>query len=384
MVSAGPADMSLSVLHICSDFAKQRIYFELVRQLASDGIAQKVYVPVRSDAELAAFKGVEIPGADFHCTKILRPFHRVLFRRKIRTVTRDLLSRIDARGVDNVHAHFLYSDGAVARALNKAYGLPYVVSVRNTDVNLFMRLRPDLRWLAQDILDRARRVIFITPSYRDIVANWLPAHRREAFGAKARIIPNGLPRFWLTNTYHGQRTGDVLKILYVGDFSKNKNIPRAIEAVSRLNKTRAATLTLVGGGGDGEDEVRSLLPSASFVNRRGRVDNPDELMSIYRQHDIFLMPSLKETFGVVYIEAMSQGLPVVFSRGQGIDGYFQPGSVAEAVNPLDPDSIRAALLALAQRLDRIREECVASAETFNWPRIGRLYAESYRDAVGNV
>jgi L-malate glycosyltransferase len=374
---------NLSVLHICSDFAKQRIYFELVRQLAADGIAQKVYVPVRSEAELAPFKNVSIPGAEFHSSKILHPVHRVLFRRKISTVTKDLLSRIDARRVTNAHAHFLYSDGGVARALNRAHGLPYVVSVRNTDVNFFMKLRPDLRWLAQDILERARRVVFITPSYREIVAGWLPARRREAFEAKSRVIPNGLAQFWLTNTYHAPRNGDVLKILYVGDFSRNKNIPRAIAAVSRLNKSRPASLTLVGGGGDGEAEVRSLASASSFVTLCGRVDSPDKLSGIYRQHDIFLMPSLKETFGVVYIEAMSQGLPVVFSRGQGIDGYFPPGGVAEAVNPLDPDSICAALVALAHRLDRIREQCVASAETFNWPRIARMYAESYRDALNN-
>jgi glycosyltransferase involved in cell wall biosynthesis len=260
--------------------------------------------------------------------------------------------------------------------------LPYVVSVRNTDVNAFMKLRPDLRWLAQDILERARRVIFITPSYRDIVAAWLPAHRRESFAAKSRIIPNGLPRFWLSNTCHGRSTGDVLKILYVGDFSRNKNIPRAISAVARLNETRRASLTLVGGGGDGEGEVRSLLASASsFVTWRGRVESADELLAVYRHHDIFLMPSIKETFGVVYLEALSQGLPVVFSRGQGIDGYFPPGGVAEAVNPLEPDTICAALLALAQRLDGIRAQCVASAEAFNWPRVAGMYADSYKDAL---
>jgi glycosyltransferase involved in cell wall biosynthesis len=375
--------MSLSVLHICSDFAKQRIYMELVRQMAQDGIAQKVYVPVRSDKELDYLRNANIRSVDFQFAKILRPAHRILFRRKIRKVTQDLLSRIDPKSVTNVHAHFLYSDGGVARALNKAYGLPYVVSVRNTDVNLFMKLRPDLRWLAQDILERARRVVFITPSYRDLVSKWLPASRREAFNAKARIIPNGLPQFWLANTYHGPRNADSLKILYVGDFTRNKNIPRAIAAVSKLNETRPASLTLVGGGGDGEEEVRSLVATSSCVSWRGRVDKPDELLSLYREHDIFLMPSLKETFGVVYLEAMSQGLPVIHSRGQGIDGYFEPGGVAEAVNPLDTDSIAAAILSLAQRLDRIRGQCVASAESFNWPRIARMCVDSYKDSLGN-
>jgi glycosyltransferase involved in cell wall biosynthesis len=282
-----------------------------------------------------------------------------------------------------VHAHFLYSDGAVARTLNMAYGLPYVVSVRNTDVNLFMKVRPDLRWLAHDILERARRVVFITPAYRDLVATWLPARRRESFLAKSRIIPNGLPPFWLSNTCHSRRVGDALKILYVGDFSRNKNIPRSIAAVSRLNETGPVSLTLVGGGGDGEEEVRSLVASSPCVTWHGRVDNPDELLSIYRQHDIFLMPSLKETFGVVYIEAMSQGLPVIHSRGQGIDGYFEPGGVAEAVNPLDPESIATAILSLAQRLDKVRDKCVASAEAFNWPRIARMYVDSYKDPRGN-
>ena len=39
---------------------------------------------------------------------------------------------------------------------------------------------------------------------------------------------------------------------------------------------------------------------------------------IYRENDIYVMPSIIETFGLVYAEAMSQGLPVIYTRGQGL------------------------------------------------------------------
>jgi glycosyltransferase involved in cell wall biosynthesis len=102
------------------------------------------------------------------------------------------------------------------------------------------------------------------------------------------------------------------------------------------------------------------------------------LAAIYRAHDIFVMPSFRETFGVAYIEALSQGLPIVFTRGQGVDGYFEPGTVGEAVNPHDAEALKAAILGLAERLDERRSLCVAAAKAFDWQRIAREYVELYQ------
>jgi glycosyltransferase involved in cell wall biosynthesis len=201
----------------------------------------------------------------------------------------------------------------------------------------------------------------------------------------ARVVPNGVAGYWIERTpsRRPRVEGSPLKLLYVGDFSKNKNLTTTIRAADRLNAESPTALTLVGGGGDGEAQLAALLRTGAypFVTRLPRVDDRDRLAEIYREHDILVMPSLRETFGVVYIEALSQGLPIVHTRGQGVDGYFAPHSVAEAADPNDVASVQSAVARLAARLDSVRAQCVAAARDFGWPAIAQAYADLYRAAA---
>ena len=385
MIAAG----GLRVLHICSDYAKQHVYRELVSHLDALEIAQLVYVPVRSSAELGVNRDDGLRRASYRFAHVLRPWHRLLFRTKIRVVLRDLLEHVDARDVDLVHAHFLYSDGAVALRLNEQFGLPYVVTVRNTDVNVFMRLRPDLARICWRIIANARSVVFITPSYLDLVRARAPRAVQDRLQRAARVVPNGVASYWIQHAPPNRPArgdGEALKLLYVGDFSKNKNLITTIRATEGLSARAPTTLTLVGGGGDGESEVDALLRSRAYpwVKRLGRVEDRDALAQIYREHDVFVMPSFRETFGVVYIEALSQGLPIVHARGQGVDGYFEPGTVAEAADPRDVLSVQRAVSTIDARLESVRGRCVEAARAFGWPSIAQTYADLYRGAVAAV
>jgi glycosyltransferase involved in cell wall biosynthesis len=381
-----PAEARLRVLHLCSDYAKQHVYLELVRELDALGIAQFVYVPVRTSAEVDVNRDDGLRHARYRFAHVLRPWHRLLFRTKLRTVMRDLLDHVDTVGVDLVHAHFLYSDGGVALRLNERFGTPYVVTVRNTDINVFMRLRPDLERTCWRIVAGAHNVIFITPAYLTLMLERAPRALRDDLKRKARIVPNGVASFWIEHPPSlepAPAEGRPLRLLYVGDFTKNKNLVTTIRAAAALNEQRPTALTLVGGGGDGEAEVNALLATGAFpsVIRLPRVETRHELAQLYRAHDIFVMPSFRETFGVVYLEALSQGLPIVHTRGQGVDGYFAAGTVAEAVDQSDVRSVQRAVLALGARLDTVRGQCVESARAFSWGAIVGIYAKLYRDAA---
>jgi len=371
----------LKALHICSGYAKQHLYGELISNLAMQGVEQFVYVPVRSAEEINRNRIDDQDHLNYRFSHILRKHHRIFFRNKIRTVVNDLLDHTDPSEYSLCHAHFLYSDGAIARRVHKATGLSYIVAVRNTDINVFMKLRPDLRWICWDILRNAARVIFVTPSYRQILLRRAPAKIRQILETKSEIIPNGLAPFWLEPpTPINQRKEGSLRLLYVGDFSRNKNIIGAMKATRLLNSHSPTSLTLVGARGDGEDQIDRLLTTGEwpFVKRIGRVDKRDALRDIYRYHDIFLMPSFFETFGLSYIEALSQGLPVVHSKSQGIDGYFAEGTVAEAVDPSNPAAIADGVSALADRLADVKALCIAASKNFAWSRVADSYYRIYR------
>jgi glycosyltransferase involved in cell wall biosynthesis len=90
------------------------------------------------------------------------------------------------------------------------------------------------------------------------------------------------------------------------------------------------------------------------------------------------MPSFLETFGLVYIEAMSQGVPVIHSRGQGIDGLFSASGIAEAVDPRDIYGMAEGIARAADRRQSVASECIRAASRFSWTRIARCYNELYQ------
>jgi L-malate glycosyltransferase len=371
------------VLHICSDLANQHIYTQLVSHLAKKGISQVIYAPVRSVVE-AKWTTPELKYIEHYLRHILHPYHRLLFRTKVRAVYKDICRVVNLTTIGVVHAHFLYSDGAVALELKKYHGIPYIVAVRNTDINFFMRYRPDLCLLRDKILREACQVVFISPAYRTVMSNCISESLNEIVKQKTIFIPNGISSDWLKVRFDSvkqcEKQSDCpLRILYVGNFSRNKNVPGLIHAVALFSKKRATHLTLVGGDGNDDAIVRNMLISDKyeFTEYVGRVTNMAHLREIYQNHDLFAMPSFKETFGVVYIEALSQGLPIIHSRNQGVDGYFAEGTVSEAVDPADPVDIAQKIAILAERCFSIRQECVDQARRFDWSRIASTYKELY-------
>lgn len=322
---------------------------------------------------------------EYRYRRIIRPAHRLFFRTKINTICNELTNCIDPEQFDLVHAHTLYSDGAAALQLKKRFGIPYLVAVRNTDLNFFMRFRPDLSWLMHSVLRNAGRVVFLSPAYREQFLSQVSHKVRTGAKEKSQVLGNGLDTFWLERPPTLERKSlTPLRLLYVGDFSRNKNIHRLLRAVQSLRTRLPVTLTLVGGGGNRDAQIRQSLargefPFAKFV---GRIDDRNDLRKLYRAHDIFVMPSLTETFGVVYLEALSQGLPVVHSRKQGVDGFFSRSRVSEAVNPRDIDDIARGIEQLHERREKLGNSCVAEAGQFSWKRIAEQYDEIYR-AIGH-
>jgi glycosyltransferase involved in cell wall biosynthesis len=380
----------LSVFHLCSDYARQSLYPQLLRAISAPGVRQFMYVPVRTAAELGVGRIDDDPSIAFRFEHLLRRHHKLLFRTKIRRVLADVLESTPVGEFRLVHAHFLYSDGAVALGLHRRLGLPYVVAVRNGDVHAFMRYRPDLAGIRNEVLRHACRVVFLSPAYADTVGRRLPAALRDAVAAKAMTVPNGLSPDWLDDEApaDGAAAGPAapLRLLYVGDFTPNKNIEGIVTALDLLRADRPTTLTVVGGGGDAGGRVKALLArhASDGVSCLGRVTDRVRLKALYRAHDVLVMPSFRETFGLTYIEALSQGVPVVHSRGQGVDGYFGPGTVAAAVDPADSRSIAQGIREVAARLPALKDTCRQEARRFDWRRIGSTYRDTYRSIMGEA
>ena len=359
----------MKVLHVSGGFAAHPLYLQLTRHLRTHCSYQLVFSPVRSAAELARLPANEPGVLEYDYRRVLQPWHRLLFGAKIRRIFSELCRATDPGRFDLVHAHTLYSDGAIALRLKRQFGIPFAVAVRNTDINFFMRLRPDLASVAREVLHEAGRVVCLSPAYREALLGKLRGPLREEVRAKAAVIPNGIGALWLEEWSRPPRSADApVQLLHVGDLSANKNVEGILRAAAVLHSRRGVRLTLVGGSGAREAALRKRLDGSglTYVQYLGRIDDARALRDVYRQHDILVMPSFHETFGIVYIEALSQGLPVIHSKGQGIDGFFTPGTVSQAVDPNDIQDIARAAEALTERHETVSPLCMAMAKGFSW------------------
>ena len=90
------------------------------------------------------------------------------------------------------------------------------------------------------------------------------------------------------------------------------------------------------------------------------------------------MPSIHETFGMAYAEALSQGLPVIYTKGQGFDGFFTQGEVGYAVKSNDYNSIAKYVIEIYENYETYSKNCIKKAIKFDWNNIAELYINLYK------
>lgn len=91
------------------------------------------------------------------------------------------------------------------------------------------------------------------------------------------------------------------------------------------------------------------------------------------------MPSRYETFGLVYIEALSQGLPIIYTLGQGVSGYFEDGTVGYGVKPNNIGDIAEKIELIMNNFDSMSLDAPKFAQAFSWDSISKEYICIYKN-----
>lgn len=375
------------ILHIANGFNDSKLYELLFYNLSKLGVNNKIYTPV-SNKRNEHYVSFKLDSNDIFIRKILNITDRIFYRKKINKIKRDVIQNVKFDKVKLIHAHTLYSDGGVALKLKESFGIPFITAVRSTDVYVFNKYRPDLKYFRNKILKESSKIIFISPSLKKNFLKSLNKEVRKSVLQKSEIIPNGINSKFLANEVYFKNNikSNIINILFVGSFIKRKNLPALIEAVKILNKSYAANLRIIGGGGD-EKIIHSFINSTDypFVDYLGKIKDEDELINIYAKSDIFAMVSNYETFGLVYIEALSQGTPIIYTRGDGVDGFFESDSVGKSVdNVSDPEEIAQKILQLSERLgNELSRNCIKVAKKFDWSIIATYYQKIYSNIINS-
>lgn len=369
----------MKILHITNDFSGSAVYRNLFENLDSLGVEQIVYTPIRNEEQRNKnYIDFNIKGSQIQYRKILNKRDRLNYKGKISKLFRDIEASVDFSDIFVVHAHTWFSDGGVAYELNKKYNIPYVLAIRSTDIIIFYKYLFFLRSYGLEILKNASKIIFISKVYEKKFKEIIHTTSPE----KNIIIPNGIDKFWINNcNVKIERKSDRFNLLYIGTFIKRKNVISLLKAVEVVRNSGVdCKLRLVGGGGSEESKILKYIRGKNHFEFLGKITDKEILLTIFRETDLFSMPSKSETFGLVYIEALSQGIPIVYTVNEGIDGFYDH-TIGEAAEYKDIDDIANCILKIYNDYEKYDFDPQIIVDNHNWAEIAKKYLSIYRESI---
>lgn len=373
----------MTIFHINCNYMSTALHQIMIRHLNKYVPNNVVFAPV-SEKTIVVVE----PDKNVIVSKCFKKIDRYFFHYKQNKIYKAVQNNCEIENSKCIYAYTVFTDGNVAYRLSQRLNIPYVVAIRDTDLNLFFKKFFWLRKTGVKILLNANVVLFLSNGYKNqLLRKYIPEKYRELIEQKSRIVPNGIDDFWFDNI--GDVSGCLHKakrikhrelvLIFVGTICKRKNVSTAIKAASILiQRGWNITFNVVGKMVDNEES--NDVEQCEFVHYYKHM-NKEKLISIYRSSDLFVMPSYTETFGLTYAEALTQGLPVIYSKDQGFDKQFNDGEVGYSVNPYSTDDIANKIELICQKYDEIAPFCISKAEKFRWDSICKQYQDIFSSVI---
>lgn len=272
---------------------------------------------------------------------------------------------------DVIHAHTLGVDSELGAWLKEKLHCPLVVTTHGSDTSIPYE-QGQFSWLA----DKAAPVDHV------VAVSSTLARKLADSGTKTPIsvILNG----FRVQALPAEAERKLCSVIQVGHLIAQKHFDTTLWAFAQLKKTHtAACLTIVGHGSEQkalEQLVRELGVSDA-VRFTGELSNEDVLAEMSRAQ-FFCMPSVREGFGIVYLEAMAAGCITIGTQGEGIADLIETGKNGFLVPPEDPDAIAEVVdwcLSHPAEADAIAQRGRADALALTWERNAAQYLQLFKE-----
>jgi glycosyltransferase involved in cell wall biosynthesis len=296
-----------------------------------------------------------------------------------------LIQSLLSTDADVIHAHsYVYFPTYVSAITKKLMNTVLVLTTHQPPVEYASRNR-NLMTLYNNSVGRfaiktADGVIAVTRSEK----NFLQAHVR-ASPSKIKVIPEGVD---LQQFYpEGKKMEKRVIILFVGRFSKEKGLRYLIEAIPKvIAEYPQAQFMLVGEDCGVKNELLKLVDELEVKNQIMFLEPRfgSELARIYRFSTLFVLPSLYETFGLVILEAMASGLPVVATKVGGVETLVKHGYNGLFVSPKNPSALSDSIITLLSEnslYKRIRKQCIETSKLYSWSTMAEKVEEFYKSLL---
>jgi D-inositol-3-phosphate glycosyltransferase len=289
---------------------------------------------------------------------------------------------------DLLHSHYWLS-GKVGKLAQESWGIPHVFmfhtvgAVKNITVG--SEKEPELRTVTEKHLARnCNRILVATDKERD--------HLIQYYGAPPQmigVVPCGVNLDLFSpgdKAKSRQELGfaqDESIILFVGRFAPLKGIDRLMEAMYHLQHHQRLRLIIVGGDGSDTPEFQELQQLARNFGIQGGVTfvgriEQDNLPAYYTAADVLAVPSYYESFGLVALEALASGTPVVATKVGAMESILKEGKTGHVLSNGSPRLLAKSIERLISASNGLSaHEVRASVLRFSWANVASAMLDQY-------
>jgi glycosyltransferase involved in cell wall biosynthesis len=271
---------------------------------------------------------------------------------------------------DVIHAHFAVPTGALALAVSRLTGVPYVITAHLGDVpgGVPEKTRRWFRWVypfTGAIWRGAAAVVAVSEYTRSLAL--------KHYAVPIEVIPNGVS---IAEPVPVRPVSRPPRVVFVGRFQPQKNLLFLVERLDEVKDLQWAC-TLVGDGPT-RAEVEARIRDLRLDDRIELIGwvSPEEASRRLADADLLFMPSLSEGLPVVGVQALAHGLAIVASKVGGLAELVEDEKNGKACEPDDADGFRLALrwcLEDPDRLVRLKQSSRVMAARYDIRRVAESY-----------
>lgn len=268
---------------------------------------------------------------------------------------------IEEHGVpDIIHAHNTLNAGILANLIKKKYGIKYLITEHSSGYARGLVPHYSISSIRQ-ALNEAETLIVVSPKLGEL----LKATFKGAIHS-LHWVSNILDSIFEKNvTANKQNKDNVFRFLNIGSLEYNKGQIYLLEAFASNFKAQDNVELRIGGDGPMRMELEELTYALGIEKQiifLGHLSR-DEVLTEMNNCDVFVLPSIYETFGVVLIEALACGKPVIATKSEGPECIVS-GDNGVLVPVKDPLALGEAMELMRKNIGnydpvRLREDCIA-------------------------
>ncbi len=251
---------------------------------------------------------------------------------------------------DLISAHFTYSSGYVGAKLKEKYNKPFIVTAHGYDIYDLPFRDEEWKEKIKYVLNTADHIITVSKSNLECI-------KKLNVKTPVEVIPNSFNcnLFYSVDSNRCKKNLNLLLdkkiILTVGNLEEVKGHEYLIKAMAKIADKRQDVLCFIIGGGQLKAKLQKLINDLNLNNYVKLVGAKlhDEIPLWMNACDLFVLPSLRESFGIVQIEAMACGKPIVATRNGGSEEIIVNENLGYLVEPKNPDELAEKILLALNR-----------------------------------